>query len=624
MRIGAHYLGDNRTEFTVWAPNLDAMTVQLVSPVAKQLAMQRLDDGYWQTIADNTPPGTRYVYQLNHAEARPDPASQYQPQGVHGPSQVISQAFEWRDHDWTGVPLAEMIIYELHVGTFTPEGTFEAMIPRLADLKLLGINAIELMPIAQFPGDRPTEDPAAYRNWGYDGVYLFAPQNSYGGAEGLKRLINACHAEGIAVILDVVYNHFGPEGNYIRQFANYFTETYKTPWGSAVNFDDSHSHHVRNFFIQNALYWLRDYHFDALRLDAIHAIYDLGAKHFLAELAEQVDTLSQEQGRKLYLIAESDLNDPRVIRPIDLGGYGMDAQWNDDFHHALHTLVTDDQLGYYQDYGKCEHLAKAYRDSYVYDWKYSAHRQRFHGNVAHDRPSDQFVVCIQNHDQIGNRMLGERLSQLTSFAGLKLAAGAMLLSPYIPMLFMGEEYGEAAAFTYFVSHSDPDLIQAVRAGRKREFAAFHAEGTPSDPEAAATFQACKLNWKLRQEGKHQVLWSWYQYLIQLRKTLPALIQRDRRCLDTACDEDKKLLWWYRWTDTNRLLCLMNFNSSDVTASLALAGDRWNKILDSADEKWLGLGAQLPNLLLSGQVVTVPAHSLALYEPVHSSREELGA
>ena len=611
MQVGAQYLGEDQCKFTVWAPDVEAMNVQIVSP-AQRIPMQRSQGGYWQTTA-NIQPDTLYFYQLNNQDARPDPASHFQPQGVHGPSQVIDHSFEWNEKNWSGVTLEDMIIYELHVGTFTPEGTFEAIIPHIQTLKELGITAIELMPIAQFPGDRPTDDPAAYRNWGYDGTYLYAVQNSYGGVNGLKQLVNACHQQGMAVILDVVYNHFGPEGNYISQFGSYFTETYHTPWGSAVNFDDANSHHVRNFFIQNALYWLREYHLDALRLDAIHAIYDLGAKHVLAELAEHVDALSQEQGRKLYLIAESDLNDPRVIRPIDQGGYGMDAQWSDDFHHALHALLTGDQIGYYSDFGKCEQLAKAYRDSFVYDWKYAPHRQRFHGNVCHDRPSTQFVVCIQNHDQIGNRMLGERLSQLTSFEGLKLAAGALLLSPYVPLLFMGEEYGEDVPFTYFVSHSDPDLIHAVREGRKREFAAFHAQGEPLDPESPDTFQTCKLNWNQHQEGKHNVLWRWYQQLIQFRNTLPALKGHDRTQLEAGFDEEKKLVWWRRWSGENQVFCLMNFNQNDVAYSPTLAGESWAKILDSADEKWLGNGTHSPETLTTGQDVMARSQSFTLYQ-----------
>jgi len=613
MKIGAHYLGDGHCEFTAWAPKTDALAVQIVSPQERLLPMQQQEGGYWHVISRDIEPGTLYLYQLNTGETRPDPASYSQPEGVHKASQVIDQSFTWNDSNWKGVPLEAMIIYELHVGTFTPEGTFEAIIPRLRDLRELGVSAIELMPIAQFTGDKPTDDKHAYRNWGYDGVYPFAVQNSYGGSEGLKRLVDACHQEGIAVVLDVVYNHFGPEGNYTHSFAPYFTETYRTPWGSAINFDDAESHHVRSFFIQNALYWLRDHHIDALRLDAVHAIYDLGAKHFLEELAESVADLSQQQGRKHYLIAESDLNDTRVIRPAELGGYGLDAQWSDDFHHALHSLLTGDNIGYYQDFGKCEHLAKAYQDTFVYDWQYAPHRRRFHGNSARDSSLTQFVVCIQNHDQIGNQPRGERLSQLVSFEALKLAAGAVLLSPYVPLLFMGEEYGEEVPFTYFVSHADLDLIKAIREGRKKEFEAFHLAGEPPDPESPETFLKCKLNWEKRKEGKHQVLWLLYQCLIQLRNTIPALVKRDRLSFEAGFLESEKIVWWRRWSESNQILCLMNFNQSDTTFQPKLTNDGWKKLLDSADKHWQGPGSLLLEKISSGQELTLRSQSFAVYE-----------
>lgn len=613
MKIGARYLGNNNCEFRVWAPKLETVAVKIVSPLERLIPMEQEEGGYWQVTANDISPGTLYYYQLNNGETRPDPASYFQPEGVHRASQVIDHSFTWNDSNWSGVPLENMIIYELHVGTFTQEGTFEAIIPRLKDLRELGVNAIELMPIAQFTGDHPTDNKNAYRNWGYDGVYPFAVQNSYGGSQALKRLVDACHQEEIAVVLDVVYNHFGPEGNYTGIFGDYFTDEYRTPWGSAINFDDAHSHHVRQFFIENVLYWLRDHHIDALRLDAVHAIYDLGAKHFLQEMAENVTNLSKQEGREFYLIAESDLNDPRIIRPAEYGGYGLQAQWSDDFHHSLHALLTGDNIGYYEDFGKCEDLAKAFKDTFVYDWKYAPHRQRFHGNYTGDRPFTQFVVCIQNHDQIGNQPRGERLSKLVSFEALKLAAGAVLLSPYIPLLFMGEEYGEEAPFTYFVSHGDPDLIKAIRQGRKEEFKAFHLAGEPPDPESGETFAACKLNWEKRKEGKHQAIWSLYRHLIELRRTIPALVKRDRQNLEVGFQEEEKIVWWFRWSESNRILCLMNFNQSDVVFQPQLIISGWKKILDSADEQWQGAGSLLPEKISSGQKLTLRAQSFAVYE-----------
>lgn len=612
MRIGAHYLGNGECEFTVWAPIPNSVALQVVSPEPQTIPMKPLEDGYWHAIVQDTYPDTCYRYLLNEQEAHPDPASHFQPEGVHGHSQVADLDFNWTDDAWRGLPLESMIIYELHVGTFTPEGTFTAIIPRLKDLKEIGINAIEIMPIAQFPGDTCATPELAYRNWGYDGVFPYAVQNSYGTPQELMQLVNACHQHGIAVILDVVYNHFGPEGNYMSHFAPYFTETYKTPWGSAINFDDAYSQPVRHYFLENALYWLRDFHIDALRLDAVQAIYDLGAKHFLWELSETVDQLSQATGKKHFLIAESDLNNPILIRPINQGGYNLDAQWSDDFHHALHSLLTGDQQGYYQDFGQCSHLVKAYEDTFVYDWKYAPHRHRFHGISCRDRAPTQFVVCIQNHDQIGNQMLGQRLPERVSFEGLKLAAGAVLLSPYIPLLFMGEEYGETARFTYFVSHSDPELIQAVRQGRKQEFEAFHYDGEPPDPEAVESYCTCKLNWNLRQAGHHQVLLNWYRHLIQLRQTHPALLKHDRDFIQAACDDDKHTLILRRWCETVELTIAMNFGSAPTPITLPIQ-TQVQKILDSADADWGGSGANAPAELTSDQAFVIQPFHLLVYE-----------
>ncbi|HEY9673567.1 MAG TPA: malto-oligosyltrehalose trehalohydrolase [Waterburya sp.] len=603
MKVGSDYLGESRCAFTVWAPSHDDVAVQIVYPEQRLLPMQKDEQGYWKTTADGIEPGTLYFYKIA-GEDRPDPASHSQPKDVHGPSEVVEHSFsDWTDAGWSGVPLEEMIIYELHVGTFTPEGTFEAIIPRLGELREFGINAIEIMPVAQFPGDR---------NWGYDGAYTYAVQNSYGGPEGLKKLVDAAHREGLSVILDVVYNHFGPEGAYHSLFGPYFTEMYKTPWGMAMNFDDVYSEGARNYFIENALYWFQNYHIDALRLDAIHAIFDLGAKHILQEMAEKIEALSASVGRKLYLIAESDLNDVRVIREKQLGGHGMDAQWSDDFHHVIHVLLTGEQRGYYRDFGKVEQLAKAYKDSFVYDWKYAPHRRRYHGSDASDRPGHQFVICTQNHDQVGNRMLGERLTHLVSFEALKLAAGALMLSPNIPMIFMGEEYGEDSPFLYFISHTDEDLVEAVRQGRKREFADFHMEGEFIDPFSLDAFHRSQLKWEKRQEGKHKALLELYKHLIQLRRTMPALKTLDKQNLEASAVEDDKLLFLRRESNGSQIYCIMNFNDKNVTFQ-ASPGGIWRKILDSADTQWMGSGSSMPEKLIREQEVTICPQSFALYE-----------
>ncbi|MEJ2051114.1 MAG: malto-oligosyltrehalose trehalohydrolase, partial [Calditrichota bacterium] len=458
MQVGALYLQDGYTRFQVWAPFPDEVAVKIYGDPDTTHSMEQEDQGYWTVTLENIKPGSRYTYLLDNKKERPDPASHCQPDGVHGPSMVVEHDhFAWSDAGWRNLPLEEMIFYEIHVGTFTPEGTFKAIIPRLAALQDLGVNVLELMPVGQFPGKR---------NWGYDGVYPYAVQTSYGGPDGLKELVSACHHAGMAVVLDVVYNHLGPEGNYFRDYGPYFTEKYHTPWGSAVNFDDADSDQVRNYFIQNAYHWFMKYHLDGLRLDAVHAIFDMSAKPFLRELGESVEALSGELGRPLYLLPESDLNDTRLIRPRDEGGFQLHAQWSDDFHHAVHTLLTGENDGYYRDFGTMEDLVRALSDGFVYDWRYSKFRRRHHGSSSVDRPAYQFIVCTQNHDQVGNRMLGERLAELVSFESLKLSAGILLCSPCLPLLFMGQEYGEEAPFLYFVSHSDPDLIQAVREGRE--------------------------------------------------------------------------------------------------------------------------------------------------------------
>ena len=614
MKVGSHYLGNGVCEFTLWSPLQEEVAVHLISPEEKLLPMEKQDKGYWYLKAENIEPGTQYYYRLKDASDKPDPASGFQPQGVHKASKLIDHTnFNWQDSDWLGVPLEEMIIYELHIGTFTNKGTFKAIIPRLSDLARLGINAIEIMPVSQFPGDLDTAEPFHARNWGYDGVYPYAVQNSYGRPEDLKQLVDAAHQQGIAVILDVVYNHFGPEGNYIAHHGPYFTETYHTPWGSAINFDDAYSYGVRNYFIENALYWLENYHIDGLRLDAIHAIYDSSAKHILREMAEKVAELSDKVGRKLYLIAESDLNDVRVIRPPELGGYGIDAQWSDDFHHALRTVLTNESGGYYGDFGSCEQLAKAYQNTFVYDWQYSQFRKRYHGNDAGDRQGTQFVVCIQNHDQIGNRMLGERITELIDFEGTKLAAGALMLSPYIPLIFMGQEYGEEAPFLYFVSHSDPDLVKAVREGRKKEFADFQVEGEYIDPQSVETFNSSKLHWEKKDEGKHQVLWQLYQQLITLRRTIPALKKLDKQNLEVTARESDRFLTLHRWQDRDGAFILLNFNEREVNLNNVFPEGKWQKILDSTESKWMGSGSTLPETIDSTEQLTIKPRSFALYQ-----------
>jgi maltooligosyltrehalose trehalohydrolase len=524
---------------------------------------------------------------------------------VHGPSAVVDHgAFARHDDGWQSKALADFIIYELHVGAFTDEGTFAAIAGRLDDLVELGITAIELMPVAQFPGKR---------NWGYDGAFPFAVQESYGGPAGLKGLADECHRRGIAVVLDVVYNHFGPEGAYAGQFGHYFTEKYHTPWGRAINLDDEYSDEVRSFFIENAAFWFRHYHIDGLRLDAVHALCDLSAKPFLKELGDRVNRLSFEVGRKYYLIAESDLNDVRIINPPEKGGFGLDAQWCDDFHHCLHRLVTGEEGGYYAAFGGIEKFAKAYRDGFVYSWDYSPVRHRRYGSDSADVPGWRFVVCSQNHDQVGNRMLGERLSCLADFETLKLCAAAVLLSPYVPLLFMGEEYGEEAPFLYFIDHGERALIEAVRRGRKEEFAAFAWEGEPPDPYSVETFNFSKLNWHRRKTGSHKVLLEFYKKLIELRKSRRVLIP-DKRNMVVEADEENEILAVRRWNEDEQIMFWLNFKQNKAAIRTTVAG-KWRKILDSCEGAWEGPGSRIPEMIDGKCELKLGGRQVVVFEKV---------
>ena len=589
--IGARCLAGNRCSFMVWAKNASAVDLRLLGSSERIVPLVNVGDGYFRAEVENVRPGALYFYRLNHATERPDPASRFQPEGVHGPSQVVDHSFTWNDDHWFGLPLHKYLIYELHVGTYSLEGTFEAIIPHLAELSELGVTAIELMPVAQFPGER---------NWGYDGAYPFAVHNSYGGPAGLKRLVDACHQQHLAVILDVVYNHLGPEGNYLTDFGPYFTARYKTPWGLALNLDGGGSDHVRRFFLANAQYWITEFHIDALRLDAADQILDHSPTHFLAELSIEIHELRKELNRQIFLFPETAANDVRYIKSRELGGYNLDAQWNDEFHHALRALLTEERTGYYRDYGEFHQLVKSYTEGFVYSGEYSKYRDRRHGSSTRDIPAERFVVFSQNHDQVGNRMLGERLTQLVSFEKLKLAAGSVLLSPFIPLIFMGEEYGEEAPFQYFISHSDPELIEAVRKGRREEFAAFEWNLEPPDPQDQATFHRAKLNHQLRHGGRHRILREFYRELIRLRKALAPLARLSKaHCEITAYDKQRVMLM-RRWKDDQANLVIYNFSDADVSFVPATPAGDWQKIFDSAALKWDGPDARLPETLPGGE------------------------
>jgi maltooligosyltrehalose trehalohydrolase len=520
----------HRYEFRVWAPARDRVDVVIGE---RQVPMARDDRGegdrgWWTVCVDEAGPGSDYAFRLDGGPPRPDPRSAFQPQGIHGPSRLVDHgAFAWSDTGWRGMPLAGTVLYECHVGTFSAEGTFDGAIEHLGHLADLGVGAIELLPVAEFSGPR---------GWGYDGVDLFAPHHAYGGPDGLKRLVDAAHARGLGVVMDVVYNHLGPAGNYLPEFGPYFSARHRTNWGDAVNFDGPGSDEVRRFVIDNALMWLGDYHCDGLRLDAVHAIVDQSATHILEALAAEVRALAAHEGRPLFVVAESDLNDPRFVRSRDAGGYGLDAAWADEWHHALHATLTGDRSGYYQDFGPLPLLAKALRQAWVYDGTYSPHRRRVHGRPPAGLSGGQFVVAAQNHDQIGNRAAGERSSALMSDGRLKVAAALLLTSPFVPLLFQGEEWGATTPFQYFTSHNDPGLGRVVSEGRRREFSAFgwDPDGVP-DPQDPATFRRSKLDWTEPEQARHAGLLAWYRRLIALRRQTAALTDPRLDRIETECD-----------------------------------------------------------------------------------------
>ncbi|MGK7392330.1 MAG: malto-oligosyltrehalose trehalohydrolase [Candidatus Cyclobacteriaceae bacterium M2_1C_046] len=569
---------DKQADISVWAPLIDDLSLKKEN--GSTVGLSKNDFGYWKASTDQLQPGDKYKFLINGEKELPDPASLFQPEGVHGFSEAVDLgAHKWKDDKYEVIPLDEYIIYELHTGTFTPEGTFSGIEKKLEYLKEVGINVIEIMPVAQFPGNR---------NWGYDGVHPFAVQNSYGGYKGLQKLVDTCHQHGIAVILDVVYNHLGPEGNYLNEYGPYFTDKYNTPWGKAINFDDAWCDGVRNYVIENVLMWFRDFHIDALRLDAVHAIKDFSPTHILKEIKLNVDELMERTGRSHYLIVENDLNDTRFINPVKKGGFGMDAQWIDEFHHALRVTAGQERSGYYADFEGINHLAKSYEDAYVYDKIYSPHRHRIFGTKSEENPGEQFIVFSQNHDQVGNRMLGERTSHLVSFEMQKLMTGAVIVSPFLPMLFMGEEWGSRDPFQYFVSHTDPDLVEAVRKGRKAEFADFHAEGEAPDPQSEETFKRSSLNWEDIDQQPHQTMRQYYIKLLNVRRLYNSLKIPNRKKIKVSCDEQKKIITLHRWHEKEHALVFMNFSQEKrIIRTPEQKTTQWTKILDSADPVWNG-------------------------------------
>jgi maltooligosyltrehalose trehalohydrolase len=543
------------------------------------------DAGVWEVTLDRVAPGTRYRYRLDGERHRPDPASRWQPEGIHGPSAVVDPTrFVWTDDAFAGHALADLVIYELHVGTFTRAGTFEAIISHLASLSELGVTALELMPVAEFPGSR---------NWGYDGVHLFAPQSTYGGPRGLRRLVDACHAQGLSVFLDLVYNHLGPEGNYLAEFAPYFTDRHRTPWGPAVDFDGPEAGGVRRHVVENACAWVQEYHLDGLRLDAVHALHDTSPRHILQEIAEAVHAEGERRGRPVHVIAESHDNDRRLVTPVAAGGHGLDAVWSDDFHHALHRRLTGERAGYYADFGEEGHLPRALAEGFAYQGERSTFWGRPRGTPSADLEAERFVVSVQNHDQVGNRPQGERLSSLVGPAAARLAAGLLLAAPAVPLLFMGEEYGETAPFQFFTSFLDRDLAEAARAGRVADCRHFGWDGPVPDPTDPAAFVRSRLNHPLAAAPRHRALREYYAAWLTLRRSHAALGARGKLLARAGLEEGGAVLVLTRRAASGEEVRVV---ANLTGAARPWAGARepgWRALLDSEDVRFGGSRPRVP-------------------------------
>lgn len=598
LERGAQVLPGGGVRFSVWAPSQPGLQLELLGPSRQVLPMEHGGDGVSRLVVDDVGPGADYWFVTAEGARRPDPVSRFQPQGVHGPSRVVApETFPWSDQDWHGLPLRDHIFYELHTGTFSPDGTFDGVAARLPHLKDLGVTAVELMPVATFPGTR---------NWGYDGVALYAPHPAYGGPDGLRRLVDACHGHGLALVLDVVYNHLGPEGNYLGEYGPYFCRRYHTPWGDALNFDGPDSDEVRRFFVDNALAWIAEYHVDGLRLDAVHGIYDFSARHILAEIADRCHELGDRLGRSVHVIPESDLNDSRILRPHAQGGYATDAQWSDDFHHSLASLLTGNRLGYFGDFGSVAALGKSIAEGFVYDGRHSAYRRRRHGNSAADLPGEKLVIYAQNHDQIPNGFKGRRLGSLASVEEQKLAALVLFTAPNLPMLFMGQEYGEIAPFLYFTSHSDEALGRAVSEGRRREFLDFaEPDDLFDDPQDEKTAARSRLDWSRARLPPHDALLAFHRRLIALRRTVPAL-HNCRKDLTRVSSDDRAATLGIRRDDDGGSAATLLVNFAGAPRTMELQPDRaWHLALATHDPPPRGEG-------IAGGPVELPPRSAVLF------------
>lgn len=574
LNFGANYLDNDTIQFKAWAPKASELSVITEGKEKAQYPMQMLGDGIFEVTLSTPLPSDDYFFRINgDKKMYPDPVSRWQPSGVHGPSRIYNpNTFQWNDHHWKGIPLKDYIIYELHIGTFTPEGTFEAIIEKLPYFKELGITAIELMPVIEFPGER---------NWGYDGVSLYAPHHRYGSPTALKKLIDACHNNDLAVIIDVVYNHLGPEGNYLSQFGHYFTDRYKTPWGEAINFDGPESDLVRQYFVDNALYWLTEYHVDALRLDAIHAIFDFSAYHILEQMNKAFHQQASILERQAYIIAESDLNDVRIVKPLEKGGYALDAQWSDDFHHAQHSYLTKSQWQYFADFGELAHLAKAITQGFVYDGIKSKYRKKTFGSSSQNLPGEQFVICIQNHDQVGNAGQGKRLGNFVNAKQYKMASMLLFCAPNLPLIFMGQEWNATTPFLFFTSYEDKRLGELVQDGYQKEFNLEHSE--TFNPQNIQRFLDSKLQWAELDQSAHREMFNFYQKLIELRKQRPCL-SNCRKDLTQVCfsEEEQWLILAREDPAGSKMIFIANFSEESCTLPIEFSEGQWKLQLCTSD------------------------------------------
>ncbi len=566
--------------------------------------MQQAGGGYWTHTIDGLEADTTYMYQLDGKEAKPDPASHYQPNSVFGPSAVVDHdIFKWKDRDWRGLRISDLVFYELHVGAFTPEGTFQAALQRIKELKEFGINAVELMPITQFSGSR---------NWGYDGVFPFSVQNTYGSPDDLKALVNECHQQSVALFIDFVYNHLGPEGNCLNDYAPYFPTSRMGRWGATINLDGQQSEGVRNYFLENTLHWFNHYHIDGIRLDAILSMVDNSSTSFLQELNEAVDSLCENTGKKYHLIAETGYNQPKVLAPIRDDGYGFDAQWLDDFQHAVFALITGEKEGYYKDYGSIEDLIEALSEGFVYVGGEFDYKRRRPDESYPWVTADRLIVFSQNHDQIGNRLLGDRLTDIAGFEAAKLAAAIVLLSPYVPLLFMGEEYGETAPFLFFTDYQGKELAASIDEGRRKEFAHFHWKGPMPDPQSVETFEQSKLNWGLRMSKRGQKISAYLQSLLQLRKKMSLFRPHADRQIKELASQDQKILFVRKANQSLEALIVANFSKEPLDYVFPCDGS-FRKLLDSADLCWAGPGSKLPETATKGDRYPILGYNLVVYQ-----------